>query len=565
MFTQKTNKMFAIGGICRSVCRIFALAIAVIGCATVKMPTIDSERLSSPGTYTYGHSAAQAFAEELSDSLSEPIPAVAVEAVVRRFVDLPRNEISRSDLFEIKFRYQHWRHAVYDRVINAALEAATPTALQEQIKVLIALSPSVQIHDLKTIYENALPWAESSEFRTMIESFVELVMRQGDTRITREVFNGQISSLDSEAASSNLDGPGKRIRIPPSYKSAWPFERWSKHEEFSLYARGPEGVVYRGIEFVPGDILIVNLQNPSEGLFTVVLEGRNYSPHMAIFVEVETEIGSFPAVYEIHQVGVRLVPLHIFLSDLVSSYVEVFRHKDAPSDWKDRLNTASLDILSNEQGFNLFADDEHRDGDHYLTCVTAVQHLVESSGVLPSYPAPNDVSPGTLVNMKPLGFEATEYHSPTDFLTWDQLALIGIIDNGGYTDDIARQLVNELLSERMDELPLRLDGGAYRIFRWASGLVLRQVPVAAPLLRATFGYSKENFPMGTKELLAFMELVQMDINKPVGNLKPVLNELLSEYTSTSSFSIHSLIEDPEMRKAVDDSMVPLDRWFSEAP
>ena len=136
MFAKQINKSFAMGGLHRSMFYIFVLAIVVTGCATVEIPTIDTEKLSSPTTYTYRHTAAQAFSRELSETLSEPVLAVTVGAVVRRFVDLPRTEISRSDLFEIKFRYQHWRHVVYDRVIDAALSATTPASLKEQIEVL---------------------------------------------------------------------------------------------------------------------------------------------------------------------------------------------------------------------------------------------------------------------------------------------------------------------------------------------------------------------------------------------------------------------------------------------
>ena len=543
---------------------LLVATLAVVGCATVRVPTIESHHLENPDSYDFSHPQARFFVDKLYKSLSTSVGRVEIEDVAHQFVDLPRSEIPRSDLFEIKFRYQHWRHVVYGRILDAIVGSGDPAALQERIDALGALSLSSDVEDLLLIYESTQSWTESSNYRTLITSYADLVMLQGDTRITDEVIDKKLPLLGAELEVTNTDGPEKRIRIPPSYKSNWPFERWSKYESFSHYARTADGVMYRGIEFLPGDTLIVNLQNPSEGLFTVVLEGRNYSPHMAIYIDVEAETGSFPAVYEIHQVGVRLVPLHIFLSDSVSSYIEVFRHRDAPRDWRERFSSAALQILTREQGFNLFADELHSDGSHYLTCVTAVQHLVESSGIYPSYPAQTDVSPGTLVHVAPLGFESLRYHSPTDFLTWDQFELVGVVDNGGYLDDIARQLVNERLSQRMAESTLRLDSGAYRIFRWASGLVLRQVPVVAPLLRSAFGYTKGNFPMGTKELLAFMELIQIDINKSVANLKPGLEELLSDYTTTDSFSIHSLIEDPGMQSAVDESVKPLNRWFAES-
>ena len=70
--------------------------------------------------------------------------------------------------------------------------------------------------------------------------------------------------------------------------------------------------------------------NPSEGIFTVFSREENYSPHLGVYVEIEVDGKVFPCIYEIHERGIRTVPLNIYLSPAFTSYVEVYRFKSEP-------------------------------------------------------------------------------------------------------------------------------------------------------------------------------------------------------------------------------------------
>ncbi len=543
----------------RFVLVLFLAALALVACATT--PANNTPIIDISEEYSYTHPKAQVFAERLVDVLSAPgaITSNLVTEVTHGFAMLPRSEMTRADLFEIKYAYEHWRHAVSLLTVERLSNAENPSVAEQMLTSLSSIPVAVGEDELLSILSICRRWSDSVEYPKLMDRYVELLLLQGDSRKTKRVLRGMDEA--GLAIPPEMDGPDKWIRIRPSYKSAWPFERWSRFSAFTQYRRGESGVLYRGIEFRPGDVLIINLQNPSEGVFTLALDGPNYSPHMGMYIDIETDQGSFPAVYEIHSFGVRVVPLHVFLSDTVSSYVEVFRHRDAVPEWKQTLSTSAKEIIKEDQGFNLFADEEHSDGNHYLTCTTAIEYLVARSGFGPSYPDASTVSTATREHLYPLGFRTAGYLSPTDILQWEQLELVGIIDNGFYVDNITRQLVNERFSERLASTPLRLDNGGYLFFRWAIELVLENTPILAPLLRSAFGFSKENFPMGTKELLAFMELIQMDISKSVENLRPFVAKVLADYPTHSSFSIHALIEAPEVRRQTDVAMAPIDRWF----
>jgi hypothetical protein len=538
---------------------LLSAAITLIACGTT--PPYDSRLSGVRVAYVYTHPLAQEFAHSLRDVLSAPdhITADSVTEVFDGFVGLPRNEISRSDLFELKYAYEQWRHAVSSLTIEALVHAESPLEAEELMELLLSIPLAISEDELLSIIASCRRWSDSDKYPMLLDRFAELVLRQGDSRWTERVLT-TIEDGEFEVP-SEIDGPDKWIRIPPSYKSRWPFERWSQFPDFAQYRRVDGNVVYRGIEFRPGDVLIINLQNPSEGVFTLALDGRNYSPHMGMYVDIETDQGLFPAVYEMHQFGARVVPLHLFLSDSISSYVEVFRHSAARPEWGRALSTSAKEIVAEDQGFNLFADEEHRDGNHYLGCITVIEYLVERAGLDPAHLEASAVSEVALAHLQPLGFRSIAYLSPTDVLQWEQLELVGIIDNGDYVDNIARQLVNERFSQRLADSPLRLDNGGYLFFSWASGLIIRDTPVVAPLLRSLFGHSKENFPMGTKELLAFMELIQFDVNKSVKNLTPYVVEALADYPTQASFSIHGMIDDPEMVRLTDAAMAPIDRWF----
>ena len=553
----------------------FAAAIAVVGLISgcVSAPAI-SEMPARPteGRYRYEHSRARAFADELESflhgSTSLPETAVApaptadtIERVFSAFADLPRSEIPRSDLFELKFAYEHWRHVVQARLVQSAVSARDDGTIDAALAGLIALPLRVKEADLRSIGEAVGGLAEGDAATSARERYLQLIALQGDSRVTRKMLSRFPISAQDEARVDLADGPDKRVKIPPSYKSSWPFQRWRDHEEFAEYDRSGGSVDYRGVEFRSGDILIVNLQNPSEGIFTVALEDRKYSPHMAVYVEVDTERGRFPAVYEIHQVGVRLVPLHLFFSPDITSYVEVYRFEDQPPAWEESLSAAAQEIALEDHAFNLFADEEHSDGDHYLTCVTACQVLFERSGHLPRYPSQSTVASAAGINLATLGFVQPSYLAPSDILQWDALRLVGIVDNGYPIDNVARQLVNERFSVRLAGRPFSSGDARFRLFRWAGGLIRREAPLAAPILRGAFGYTRGNFPMGTRDMLGFMELIQIDLNRSVDNLIPAVADMLSDYGERARFSIHDLVLDPEAEALVDAAMRPVDRWF----
>ena len=537
------------------------LLLLFSGCVTSTETSPDLGGVRTETPYIFSHRDASAFAATLEKHLStvEEITPADIDSVYYQFSLLPREDLSRDDLFELKFLYEHWRNAVQSALIGELTVAGKPSDLERIIACLDVLDLAVDRDDLDAVGTAVGRFVDDPGFQQLREGFYDLVALQGDSKITRTLL---------EQASDRhrlVDGPDRWLKIPPSYKSAWPFERWQKHTDLTEYYRNKQGnVVYRGIELENGDVLIVNLQNPSEGLFSVALRDRKYSPHMAVYVEVTTDNGLFPAVYEMHQYGPRLVPLHIFLSADMVAYVEIYRHRAVTPDLTANLGGAARQLAAEEHGFNLLAGYEYSQEHRFLTCVTACQVLFERGGIYADYPDESTVAVEARSTLLTLGFDTTSYLAPTDLIQWSALALIGIVDNGYYLDNIARQLINERMSERIRNNALVLDNSLFKLFRWASGLILKDAPLIGPLLRVAFGFTEGNFPEGPAELLAFMELIQIDVNKSVENLIQLIEPALTTYPETTGFSIHGMLQNSRIQLMVDTAMEPTDTWFSDA-
>nr|HRO68124.1 hypothetical protein [Pseudobdellovibrionaceae bacterium] len=76
-----------------------------------------------------------------------------------------------------------------------------------------------------------------------------------------------------------LDTESRSIRL----------EDWSREEAYSLdaYQAFSDGVVYRQVGFLPGDVFLCNRTDDSDGIFTTLVEGEQSFAHAAIFAMLE--------------------------------------------------------------------------------------------------------------------------------------------------------------------------------------------------------------------------------------------------------------------------------------
>ncbi|MGZ3661145.1 MAG: YiiX/YebB-like N1pC/P60 family cysteine hydrolase [Bdellovibrionota bacterium] len=296
------------------------------------------------------------------------------------------------------------------------------------------------------------------------------------------------------------------------------FSEWSKRPEFgaAAYKFSGDGVLFRGQQLEPGDVLLTNLNSDSDGVYNTLVEGRTSFSHVAVFVM----LNGIPAVVEIHDEGVRAVPLKFFLSDRFSTYVEVFRYRDITPQVRSRLSRAALDMIHENHGFDFFIDESQTT---YLTCTLTSADLFRRSGLEPIR-GETVYSQKNLPNLRILGVERTSKHKlliPDDFTRSPRLQLIGVIDNDRFDRVVARALVRDRVQDLwqtqvLDETRFPFD---YHIYRIAVDSIQNHSWVS-PVLLKFLGFRSDNFPSGppvflslTKPALERMEAASREVNK----------------------------------------------------
>ncbi len=160
-----------------------------------------------------------------------------------------------------------------------------------------------------------------------------------------------------------------------------------------------------------------------------------------------------------------------------------------------------------------------------------------------------------------MGFTTEKMLIPTDLLGWDAFKLSAVIDNGGFTDNIIRQLIIDKFDEYLMTWPISEKNGEYKFYRDSSGTTLKNTFLLAPILRGLFGFNKNNFPMETEQMLAFMELMPRDLKDAVHCLTPAISEIMKDYRLWDTFSFSSFYSNPEIQELVEKSLKKAERWF----
>lgn len=475
------------------------------------------------------------------------------------FRDNSRGRIDRDELYEFKYQAEQWRHAFLHDSIIRIKESEDPEEIWKELGLLEALPLRIFSEDLTAIGDHI----ESLDANRapLYDAFRSLILKQGDFELTRELYDRYQTLKPFYAADSIIDGPDKTLKILPLINSKWSWKRWSAYSEFINYQRINDNVVYRGIEFKSGDVIISSLNSYSDSAFVVYSEKEDLATHMAVYIDIITQEGNFPAVFEMKSNGFRLVPLNVYLRPEFIAYAEIFRFRDLPPGFGEKLSETVLRILPEDHGFNLFADEEHSNNDQYVTCITACLYLFRQAGFSAVLPPETPIKKHFMEMNAHMGFTTEKMLIPSDLLGWEALRLTAVIDNGGFTDNIIRQLIIDKFDEYLMTWPISEKNGEYKFYRDSSGTTLKNTFLIAPVLRGLFGFNKDNFPMGTEQMLAFMELMPKDLKDAVHCLTPAISEIMKDYRLWDTFSYRSFYSNPEIQDLVEKSLKKAERWF----
>jgi len=208
----------------------------------------------------------------------------------------------------------------------------------------------------------------------------------------------------------------------------------------------PDRIRIRGIELRSGDIGIVELNHPGDGVMECFLEQPGVAPHAMLYVTRRMknpksgELLYQPSVLEIYEGGWRSVPITTALHPEFSWYSEWVRPKIDGRELGNNLGevlSASIDTM---EVFSFdFQARRTPTGGYYTrefggscaSCTNLIRVPFERAGIdnLP-YPI-TKLAPIAARNLAILGMpEMPGIHTPTNILNDSGYEKIGIVDNG---------------------------------------------------------------------------------------------------------------------------------------
>lgn len=365
--------------------------------------------------------------------------------------------------------------------------------------------------------------------------------------------------------------PQKVLPIEGVKGSNWPLRRWQKDPDFFNYTFDGDDVLYRGLRFKSGDVILNHPVEKPTGIFTAVAEERSLYSHGSIFVVLNTPKGKLPVVVDEHERGVRAVPLHHYLGPKVIGYGEIFRMKNRSLDFNEKIDLAIKELLSVEHPYDLTGSDDR----HALSCVELISYVLELMGNRP-IPKQNRVLDKIYLNIQRLGkMENQVFQMPNDVLLDSRFEYVGYIDN---TQTLEIQVANELMldwfTEKMTNKVVKLKKDLSRYFgEVAIDQMRNKRSLFGGFLLGVTGFNRGNFPVGDPSLLTAVNAIDNSFAKAMGRCiavekgqKPTacfqgLNSFNLKNRGSFIFSINELKTNAHLRQVSGNELKEFDKMF----
>jgi hypothetical protein len=420
----------------------------------------------------------------------------------------------------------------------------------------------------------------------------ELCADFGDPSAARMV----VERLDSTGRYMRRLGPAVKAQFQPIRKSRRGFDpsEWlydASMSEIEFVDGNPDHIRVRGIELRSGDMGIVELNHPGDGILQSFLVEPGLAPHAMLYVtrrvrDSDSRVLLQPSLVEIYEGGWRSVPVTTGLSPHFSWYSEWVRPPILPenvgemlSKSLDGMETIAFDFQSRRipRG-GMFSPES---GSPSATCTNLIRIPFERSGIdwLPYETTP--IAPGAQVNLARIGVHIPDgVHTPSNILGSKAFTKIGIVDNGSPEWGFAQQLVNGrpefidtiggMFSQRevlIENLPNWRSIGNWRSACEAAKVSIAQsCGILGSVARTSFGYKKEAIPSSASDTtIAFYlrtEVVSSSIIRNV--MHPAIERW---FAGGGACRLSELRTEPEfskrLRAAIRTSALEREKWYGD--
>lgn len=451
------------------------------------------------------------------DDFSPEVVAAQVEKMEKDFKELPRAFSDALHFSELKFLMQKMRALGAAKLLRAPLTFETLRGLRAlRLKLpenkLQSLSASMSI-DLK------------SEFK-------QLLAIQGQAKILKKVFSAE----DDLNKYLHHAGPQTIFKMVANRRSRVKAKDWLDKEEFSRYQFTDDGVIYRGMELYPGDMVLSSVNLDGNGVYTTLVEPKGYAYHYGIIAIVEHHQRRFPIVLETYEHGVRLVPLHQFFSAKFNCYFEIFRLLHPPAHYFAEINRLALEIPKKVKGYNFDTEDP----DHsYLACTSVATYLFKELGLTPiSTKSHYSSHPQVLKNLAEIELKTGPFLSPWDFIASPRTVCVGVWDNNFFLLNICRELCEREMDYIFKNRHFTLSPAPLLYYFNSFGVKqIQRDTILGKIIGKAVGFNKDNLPCASHKVLGMIEIYEHTMEKAVQRLYRQLrpSDFLHEYQSITQY------------------------------
>ncbi len=408
----------------------------------------------------------------------------------QQFIDMPVSRMPHAETIDLKYVMMHWRRSMKGKLLRdfSALEGVF---LHKQwIQSLGDLNIYFTLKECSQILKCCRKGQFFKQLQGDLASFFAL---QGHLELHK----------NCEGSSGNICGPQKSLSMVANRKSRAKLEKWGNDPEFQRYYYADGGVVYRGIKFLPGDVLLCSVNLGGNGCFTSFSEPRNYCFHSGFFCMIPCGDKRVPVVMEVYEMGVRAVPLSHFLGKKFSNYIEVLRSDQISSQHYLKLGRRALEQTEKTLGYNFDTEDSDRT---FMACTTAGTDLYEYIGVTAVAAKSSIINSNIADNLNLFGLCNHKFLFPVDFLIDQQMSRVGVIDNDAFEACIAQELSDRFFKDvfasgkiNFGRLPF-----FYHLIYFAASAA-KKGNFLGKIVEKVAGFPGERLPKGDNKVIGMIE------------------------------------------------------------
>ncbi len=491
-------------------------------------------------------------------------------------ITVSANDYSSDHTPQALYNFMSARQRASDQIneYESSNNILTPSDYEKILESIRSLKNEYLLINRKTLDPE---WLYNAQFQIrFLNQKLHVLLQQKLT--LKQISVEQKQSIEYEAQILNsanqklYKSPQKSIPIFGVKGSDWSLSKWINDKEFYNYMYEDDEVVYRGLRLRSGDIILNHPIEKPVGIFTAISDTRSVYSHGAMIIFYKSKWGRLPIVVDVHERGIRAVPLHHYLGSKVIGYGEIYRYESPPENFEQKLDKAVKVLMSKPHPYDLTGSEDRR----ALSCVEMISFLLELIGE-PKIELKHKISDNIYKNILRFGkLNYQKFQMPNDVFEDERFKYIGYVDNTLSLENlIANEVLLDLFREKMENKIVKRGKDLERTF---GEIAIREMRnkysfLGYFLLQAT-GFDRSNFPAGDPGLLTAVNSIDtifanvmnrcLNLNKngkQSSCYKSLNNFIKNRIHTLNNYSIHDIKSDVYIRVTMDIQLSSFDQLF----